>query len=84
MTTTTRNQEPECPKCQGTMAQESDLYGPYVHCLRCGLHIDLPKPGPKTPAGGDAAPPEDQTPREKTHPSPAGGDPIPDRQESSQ
>ena len=37
------DQPSSCPKCQGTLAMESDAYGPYVHCLMCGLFIDLSK-----------------------------------------
>ena len=37
------DQPRSCPKCQGTLAMESDAYGPYVHCLMCGLFIDLSK-----------------------------------------
>ena len=36
-------QEQPCPKCKGTLAIERDSYGPYVHCLMCGLNIDMSK-----------------------------------------
>lgn len=31
-----------CPRCKGTMADDGDESGPYVHCLNCGYHKDLP------------------------------------------
>lgn len=36
-------QEQPCPKCRGTLAIERDSYGPYIHCLMCGLNIDMSK-----------------------------------------
>ena len=30
-----------CPKCQGDMYQERDLYGTFVECLQCGLMKDV-------------------------------------------
>ncbi len=25
-----------CPRCQGDMTAERDMYGPYLECLQCG------------------------------------------------
>ena len=30
-----------CPKCSGLLMHNSDRYGPYLQCTRCGKHIDL-------------------------------------------
>ena len=30
-----------CPKCQGDMYLDRDIYGPFVECLQCGLIRDL-------------------------------------------
>ena len=30
-----------CPKCQGDMYQEKDLYGTFLECLQCGLMKDV-------------------------------------------
>lgn len=29
-----------CPRCSGSLAQESDRWGRYVHCLSCGYVKD--------------------------------------------
>ena len=48
-----------CPKCQGLLLHNSDLYGPYLSCTRCGLLIDLvlaqaAPPDPSHPEHGRA------------------------------
>ena len=25
-----------CPRCQGDLREESDIYGPYIACVQCG------------------------------------------------
>lgn len=34
-----------CPRCQGDMHQNRDMYGEYRECLMCGYMADLRKPG---------------------------------------
>ena len=33
-----------CPRCQGDMHQNRDMYGEYRECLMCGYMADLRKP----------------------------------------
>ena len=47
-----------CPKCRGTMAFVQDQHGPYLHCLNCGMLIDLApflEDPPRQPPGGPGA-----------------------------
>ena len=34
-----------CPRCQGDMHENKDMYGEYRECLMCGYMADLRKPG---------------------------------------
>ena len=34
-----------CPRCQGDMHQNRDMYGEYRECLMCGYMADIAKPG---------------------------------------
>ncbi len=34
----------ECPRCQGDMHNNKDMYGEYKECLQCGYMVDLEKP----------------------------------------
>ena len=43
-----------CPKCQGTLALASDMYGRYVNCLQCGFTRDLPDTLPQPEAAQPA------------------------------
>ena len=40
-----------CPRCDGTLATDSDRFGPYVFCLACGGLWDLGV-NPETGASG--------------------------------
>ena len=31
----------QCPKCGGDLYDRKDIYGKYISCMQCGLHIDL-------------------------------------------
>ena len=33
-----------CPRCQGDMHTNGDIYGDYKECLQCGLIMDIEKP----------------------------------------
>ena len=33
-----------CPRCQGDMHQNRDMYGEYRECLMCGYMTDIRKP----------------------------------------
>ena len=33
-----------CPRCQGDMHQNRDMYGEYRECLMCGYMADIRKP----------------------------------------
>ena len=33
-----------CPRCQGDMHQNRDMYGEYRECLMCGYMADVAKP----------------------------------------
>ncbi len=30
----------ECPKCQGDLWMDRDMYGPFVACLQCGYYLN--------------------------------------------
>lgn len=45
-----------CPKCQGTLALASDMYGRYVNCLQCGFSKDLPDTLPQAGIAATATP----------------------------
>jgi len=30
----------QCPRCQGDLRQESDIYGVYVACVQCGYIVN--------------------------------------------
>lgn len=32
-----------CPRCQGYLHADRDVYGPYKECLQCGYMEDIPK-----------------------------------------
>ena len=34
-----------CPRCQGDMHENRDMYGEYRECLMCGYMADIRKPG---------------------------------------
>lgn len=34
-----------CPRCQGDMHENKDMYGEYRECLMCGYMADIRKPG---------------------------------------
>ncbi|MBI4310929.1 MAG: hypothetical protein HY681_04015 [Chloroflexi bacterium] len=29
----------QCPKCEGDLYQDRDMYGPFVSCLQCGYYL---------------------------------------------
>lgn len=29
----------ECPRCQGDLREDSDIYGTYVSCMQCGYTL---------------------------------------------
>ena len=33
-----------CPRCQGDMYTNRDLYGTYKECLQCGHMVDIERP----------------------------------------
>lgn len=33
-----------CPRCQGDMNTNKDMYGEYKECLQCGYMLDVEKP----------------------------------------
>ena len=33
-----------CPRCQGDMHMNRDLYGTYKECLQCGHMVDIVQP----------------------------------------
>lgn len=33
-----------CPRCEGDMHINSDIYGEYKECLQCGHMVDIPRP----------------------------------------
>lgn len=35
-----------CPRCQGDMHENRDIYGTYRECLQCGHMIDMARPMP--------------------------------------
>jgi ribosomal protein S27AE len=41
-----------CPRCGGTLLVNTDRYGRYVSCIRCGWNKDL-TPGPPLPKTSD-------------------------------
>jgi hypothetical protein len=36
-----------CPRCQGDMNINKDMYGEYEECLQCGFFVDVDKKGPQ-------------------------------------
>lgn len=28
-----------CPRCNGDLCEEKDMYGPYIDCLQCGHYL---------------------------------------------
>lgn len=30
-----------CPKCQGDMHSDSDIYSAYICCVNCGRYVDI-------------------------------------------
>ena len=32
-----------CPRCNGDLHAVSDIYGAYIGCLHCGLHLETDK-----------------------------------------
>ena len=34
-----------CPRCQGALKTNRDMYGEYKECLQCGYMLDIEKPG---------------------------------------
>ena len=38
-----------CPRCNGDLHAVSDIYGAYIGCLHCGLHLDLETEKLETP-----------------------------------
>ena len=30
----------QCPRCQGDLRQESDIYGYYIACVQCGYIVN--------------------------------------------
>ncbi len=32
-----------CPRCQGDVHLNNDMYGDYRQCLQCGHTVDIPK-----------------------------------------
>ncbi|MBI4202200.1 MAG: hypothetical protein HY532_03680 [Chloroflexi bacterium] len=30
----------QCPKCQGDLFLDRDMYGPFVSCLQCGYYLN--------------------------------------------
>ena len=34
----------ECPRCQGDVKTNKDIYGEYKECLQCGYMLDIEKP----------------------------------------
>ena len=38
-----------CPRCQGYLHADRDVYGPYKECLQCGYMVDIPKLGERRP-----------------------------------
>ena len=34
----------ECPRCQGDLHSNRDMYGEYKECLQCGYMVDIEKP----------------------------------------
>jgi hypothetical protein len=35
-----------CPRCQGDVHINKDMYGEYKECLQCGYMVDIVKPSP--------------------------------------
>ncbi len=33
-----------CPRCQGALKTNRDMYGEYKECLQCGYMLDIEKP----------------------------------------
>ena len=33
-----------CPRCQGDLITNRDMYGEYKECLQCGYMLDVEKP----------------------------------------
>ncbi|MDA0770465.1 MAG: hypothetical protein BZY79_04200 [SAR202 cluster bacterium Casp-Chloro-G4] len=33
-----------CPRCQGDLTTNKDMYGEYSECLQCGYVLDVEKP----------------------------------------
>ena len=33
-----------CPRCEGDMHDNRDMYGEYKECLQCGYMVDIEKP----------------------------------------
>ena len=33
-----------CPRCQGDMHINRDIYGEYKECLSCGMMVDIERP----------------------------------------
>ena len=33
-----------CPRCQGDLNTNEDMYGEYKECLQCGFMLDVEKP----------------------------------------
>lgn len=34
-----------CPRCQGPIMTNKDMYGEYEECLQCGYMLDIEQPG---------------------------------------
>ena len=51
-----------CPKCQGDLYVEQDMYGAYLSCIQCGqdfFFVDDPSQSGKGPAGVASGEPPD-------------------------
>lgn len=33
----------ECPKCEGDLYMDRDMYGPFVCCVQCGYYLTDPQ-----------------------------------------